>query len=203
MAESAGKKAGWLLKKSDSAAGNSTRSWLPSTVDICHSSASRILKKENVRALEHVQTTRSTETKMAKRTRVAGEILEMFGNGTQSSRTFWSDETQVGADTCARFSPQNEMLYFFGERKKDIVLGKLAKLRRQRAPGVLIHLTVSAAGGGFAPKPHFVKPSTAVTAATCVDLLRPDVFPQIAAFTQIAAASSGTFCRDKAVPGRT
>ena len=180
VAKSAGKKVKKLLKKSNSTVDNSTRS-MAAKLGVSHSTASRILKKENVRALKHVKTTHNAETKMAKRTRVAGEILERYGNGMKSSRIFWPDETQVDADTCARFNSQNERLYFSGGKKKDSVLDKLTKPRRQRAPGILIHLTADAAGGGIMLKPHFAKPNTTVTAATYVGLLRTDVFPQIAA----------------------
>ena len=116
VTESAGKKVKKLLKKSNSTVDNSTRS-MAVKLGISHSTVSRILKKENIRALKHVKTTHNTETKMAKRTRVAGEILEMYVNGMKSSRIFWSDETQVDADTCARFNPQNERLYFSGQKE--------------------------------------------------------------------------------------
>ena len=104
--------------------------------------AIRILKTENVRARKHVTTPRDTGAKMAKRTHVVGDILEMYGDGMTPSKAFRSGETQVGADACARYNPRGERPYSSGGKEEDSVLEKPAKPRRQRAPGVLTRRAV-------------------------------------------------------------
>ena len=128
-----------------------------------------------------MRTCRNGETKRAKRARIADEILGLYSSGMRTKRVLWSDETWVDRDTCARFNPQNERKYYSKGTKKDAVLEDLRKPVRQRTPGIMVHISVTAAGGGAMLKPHFVDPKKKMTADYYTSMLKTDVFPQAAA----------------------
>ena len=46
-------------------------------------------------------------------------------------------------------NPQNERMYFPKAVKKDEVMAGLRKPAKQRAPGLMVHLTVASGGWGY------------------------------------------------------
>ena len=54
----------------------------------------------------------------------------------------------MGQDSRSRFNPQNGRLFFEKAAKKGDVIEGLYKPKKRRAPGIMAHITVSAAGGG-------------------------------------------------------
>ena len=67
----------------------------------------------------------------------------------RTKRIFWSGETCVDRDTCRRFTPQNDRMYFPKGAKTDDVLGDLC------APGIMVHISAPSAQHGVLLKPHF------------------------------------------------
>ena len=88
-------------------------------------------------------------------------------------------ETRVAQDGCARYNPQNERLYYPKDTKKDAAIESLYKPQKQRAPGVMAHLTVSAANGGAMLKRHFAPHGQTMTGAYDAGMFEADAFRQI------------------------
>ena len=102
----------------------------------------------------------------------------------RTRRIFWSDETWVDRDTCRRFNPQNDRVYFPKGVKKDDMLGDLRAPPRQRAPGIMGRISVSPAQHGVLLNPHHAGPEKTATAEYYNSMLKTDVFSQIAALLQ-------------------
>ena len=62
----------------------------------------------------------------------------------------------------------------------------------------MVHITVTAAGGGAMLKPHFATPNTAMKAENYIDMLRQDNFPQITSL--MPAGKAWCFQQDLASP---
>ena len=92
---------------------------------------------------------------------------------------FWPGETWVGENTCARYNPQNDRMYYRKSTQKDSVSEELKKPLKQRTPGVMVHITVCSANGGVLLKPHFLPKNQTMTADYYCNMLESDVFPQI------------------------
>ena len=151
-----------------------------------------------MRPLKHVKTTVSTVAKKKKRANKAVEILGMYADGMRTNQIFWSDETWVDQDSCARYNPQNDRMYFPKDQKKDDNLDKLIKPIRQRAPGIMVHITVTSAGGGQVLKPFFVDPGETMTAKYYIRMLKTDTLRQIA--TIVPPGGKFYFQQDLASP---
>ena len=66
----------------------------------------------------------------------------------RTKRIFWSGETCVDRDTCRRFNPQNDRMYFPKGTKKDELLGGLRPPPRQPKPGIMARVAASSAQQG-------------------------------------------------------
>ena len=92
---------------------------------------------------------------------------------------FWSDETWVDENTCARYNPQNDRMNYHKSTQKDSVSEELKKPLKQRTPGVMVHITVCSANGGVLLKPHFLPKNQTMTADYYCNMLESDSPPQI------------------------
>ena len=158
------KKVKKMLKSDNSTATNSQR-LMAAKLGCSQFTVNRIVKKIGLRPLKHVKTTHNSETKKAKRERIAREIVSMYADGMRTKRVFCADETWVDENTCARYNPQNDRKYYHKSVSKDSVIEELRKPIKQRTPGIMVHITVSSAQGGLLLKPHFVPSGTTMTAA--------------------------------------
>ena len=141
------KKVKKMIKKDNSAASVSNR-LLADKIGRSRETARKITKACNVRPLKHVKQTHNSETKMAKRKKLSGELLDMYKEGMRTKRIFWSDETWVDENTCARYNPQNDRKYYDKSVSKDSVIEELKKPAKQRTPGIMVHITVCSAMWG-------------------------------------------------------
>ena len=102
-----------------------------------------------------------------------------FTKGLRARSIFWSGETWVDENPCARFSPQNDRMYYHKSTQKDSVSEELKKPLKQRTPGVMVHITVCSANGGLLLKPHPLPENQTMAADYYCNMLESDVFPQI------------------------
>ena len=142
------KKVKKMIQKDNSAANVSNR-LLASKLGCSRESARKITKSCKVRPLKHVKQPHNCAAKMAKRKKIAAELLDMYKEGMRTKRVFWSDETWVDENTCARYNPQNDRKYYCKSVSKLSVLEELKKPLKVRTPGVMAHITVSSATGAF------------------------------------------------------
>ena len=116
-----------LLAKNNATSVNSLR-LVADKIGAPKSTARRIIRDHlRMRPLKHVKTTVSTVAKKKKRVNKAAEILGVYADGMRTNQIFWSDETWVDQDSCARYNPQNDRMYFPKDQKKDDNLDKLIK----------------------------------------------------------------------------
>ena len=75
--------------------------------------------------------------------------------GVRTKSIFWSDETWVEENTCARYNPKNDRKCYRKSTQKDSVSEGLKKTIKQGTPGITDHITVCSANDGVLLKPHF------------------------------------------------
>ena len=168
-----------MLGKNNSTLKNSTR-LMAAKLKISHTAVATIVKKKlKYRPLKHVKTTSNSAAIKAKREKIAGEIVKMHQGGVRAKQIYFSDETWADQDSRARFNPQNERMYFPRSVKKSDVMDDLYKPLKQRTPGIMVHITVSAAGGGTMLKPHFVPHKQPINGTYYANMLESDTFRQI------------------------
>ena len=104
-----------------------------------------------------------------------------FDKGARDKDDIWySDESWCDTNG-DRFNPQNDRVYAEEKMRKDdpSLQGALRAPQQQRAPGVMIHMTVSSRSGGCALPPVVVPAKQTVTSKFYVDDVLKAVLPQI------------------------
>ena len=99
-------------------------------------------------AIGAAKTTRNSETKKAKRERIARETASMYAEGVRAKRAFRPDETRVDGNARARYNPQNDRKHYHRSVSKDSVIEELRK-----PISIVIRIAVSSAQGGPALAP--------------------------------------------------
>ena len=133
-----------------------------------HATVSRVLRGAGVCPLKNVSVARNTESERTKRVRIANGMLAAYA---------------AGMETCAIHRPVETRGYrdaYGKSTKKGGVIEELRKPIRQRARGVMVHITATSAEGGAALKPHFVNPEEEAAAEYSVSMLKTDLMPQVA-----------------------
>ena len=98
--------------------------------------------------MRHVKQVRNSATKMVNRQRLAGELVALYEGGMRAKSIFWSDETWVDENKCARRNPKNDRKYNRKSTQNDSVSGELKKPIKLRTPKEMAHITVCCANGG-------------------------------------------------------
>ena len=94
----------------------------------------------------------------------------MSAEGMRTKRAFWSDDTWVDENTCARKNPQRDRKYYHTSVTKDSVTEEPREPITLRTPGIMVHITVSAAQGGILFGPSFVLPGATFQRGDTFDL---------------------------------
>ena len=113
---------------------------------------------------------------------------------------FFTDETWLLVFPGSRKNPQNRRLLFPASMKRAELAELLIKEKKQRAPGVMLRLTVAALDGGVYVAPYFSPGNQTVAAATYQGALEGVTPPEI---RQVMAARPGQkwhFQQDGAPP---
>ena len=99
--------------------------------------------------------------------------------GVRTKIIFWSDETCVDENTCARYNPKNDRKYYHKSTQKDSVSEVLKKPIKQRTPGIMAHIPLCSANGGVLLKHHFTQMKETMAAEYYCNVLESDVLPKI------------------------
>ena len=148
MDQANARKAKKMLKSDNGAAANSQR-LMAAKLGRSQFAANRFAKKIGPRPLKHVKTTHNSETKRAKRDRIAREIASTDAEGVRAKRAFWFDETCVDENARAWYNPQNGRELYRKSAIKGSVIEELRGPIEKRTPGAMVHIAVSSALGGL------------------------------------------------------
>ena len=85
----------------------------------------------------------------------------------------------AGAIRQATPNSQNERKHFSHSADKDAAMGDLEKEKLQRAPGIVVRITLSSRAGGAVLKLHFTPRVKTLTVGYYSNMLEGDVFRQI------------------------
>ena len=131
-----------------------------------------------------VKTCSDKEATRKKRLDAAGAILGSIAIGKYDiDDVFWTDECWFDT-TGNRLNPQNDRVYAPpGVKKGDPSMRDLiAAPQKQRAPGIMAHMTVSSSRNGTVLTPHLLPVNTFITSAYYAEnILENDVLPKIRA----------------------
>ena len=129
-----------------------------------------------MRPLKRIPTAKNATATLKTRDKVTIQLAQMMESGLGAIDNVWfPGETWVDQDVDGALNAQNDRAYYPQWVKKDEVAGELMKPRKQRAPGIMAHLTVSPHGGGTVLKPYFAPHGTTIAAQYYRGMLEGDI----------------------------
>ena len=140
-----------------------------------------VLKKKPLRK---VITTNNCQKTLATRQKVAAELTASLESGEMDiDAAFFSDETWVDVGAPYRVNSKNDVVYVDADEKKADAMDQLQVGKKQKYPGIMLHLTVSSMNGGVMLEPYFYGAGAHVTGEAYSALLGGTIFRQIEAIT--------------------
>ena len=112
-------------------------------------------------------------------------ILTLMDQGLDLSTVFWNDETWVHCDLGGDLNRQKDRMHLCAKKRKIDHLPASEKPKKQRAPGLIIHIAVTLRGGRPRMLPAcFVPEGTVVAKDYYVNILASAILPNIYTTTQ-------------------
>eukprot|EP00397_Hematodinium_sp_SG-2012_P055570 GEMP01067929.1.p1 GENE.GEMP01067929.1~~GEMP01067929.1.p1 ORF type:complete len:386 (+),score=98.14 GEMP01067929.1:63-1220(+) len=144
-------------------------------------SVRKILKSVlKVKPFKHIKMTVTTRAQQEKRKKLCEKIAKSISSGDMDPECiFFSDETWLIACPGSHNNQQNHRLLFPADMTRAQLEDKLKKERKQRAPGVMLHLTVAAIDGGVCVAPYFFPKSQSVNAESYQAMLESVTPPRV------------------------